>query len=312
MLRALRGHNTTVRVYTSGYALVEYPCILPDVFDEILLAYIHDTPLLTFPNNDHHILDERLVLRDCTLSVGDTTVYFRGVLLNESIANVTSMSWNGDWRLDILPYSTYIYRSVPGGVVDQGDAGTCGVVTVCEALGRTIGETLSPLFLYYTTRVGVENAHPGRDSGVSLLDTLLAIGRWGVCRESMWPYRLEMLSTRPDAAAYADAATRRVVDFDIVTGETSLKRELSAGRWIVADVHFPTSAFSESVALNGLIPEREFNTRSYSHSIILTEWLGDLVKFRNSYGGDWGDGGVGYLPVSYIRHGYVENCIVFK
>lgn len=311
MSSKLTRHNTVVTVRT-GDVIERHPCLLPDVFDEIILAYINDTPLLLFPNSDHHIMDTEVEMRDCELTIDDVKVLFRGVLLNRSIASIDSLTWNDDrWRLRILKVSSYMYRQIEGGVVDQGDAGTCGVVSICDALGRVLRERLSPLFLYYTTRVDIEGFAPGRDSGVTLVDTLIAIGRWGVCSERKWPYRLDMMTIRPDAEAYRDAASRRVIEFDIIHGESSIRRELSAGNWIVADVDFPTSAFSERVALTGVIPTRDITQPYYSHSVVIVEWMGDVVKFRNSYGADWGDAGYGYLPVKYLLKD-VSNCIVFR
>jgi len=91
-------------------------------------------------------------------------------------------------------------------VFNQGDLGTCGVTNFTSLIewttgtwkvlntatiwhvSFTTGKKLSVLFLYWNTRVKVDNQLPYDDSGSEYDSMLKAVYDCGMCADELWPY----------------------------------------------------------------------------------------------------------------------------
>ena len=63
--------------------------------------------------------------------------------------------------------------------------------------------------------------------------------------------------------------------------------------------------------MDGVINFPIFNEKVlFKHAVNLAGF--DLVReyfiFQNSWGDDWGEGGLGYLPFDYFRYGLIDEC----
>jgi hypothetical protein len=69
---------------------------------------------------------------------------------------------------------------------------------------------VSRLFIYYNARVKGNNSGSIVDSGCSMTDAIEALEEFGVCLESIWPYDISRVNTRPNNQAYEQAASHKI------------------------------------------------------------------------------------------------------
>ncbi len=67
------------------------------------------------------------------------------------------------------------------------------------------------MFIYYNSRVKANNGSgPVTDSGCSMTDTIEALEEFGTCLESIWPYDISSVNTRPNDQAYQQAKDHKI------------------------------------------------------------------------------------------------------
>lgn len=98
-------------------------------------------------------------------------------------------------------------------VLDQGQVGACTGNASALAI-KVVGgldELPSRLMLYYDARA--EEGDADEDAGAALAEVFDAAGRFGYCRESLWPYvpTLDGVTARPSWAAYREGAANRLI-----------------------------------------------------------------------------------------------------
>jgi C1A family cysteine protease len=69
---------------------------------------------------------------------------------------------------------------------------------------------VSRLFIYYNARVKGDNSGTIVDSGCSMTDAIEALEEFGVCLESIWPYDISQVNTRPNNQAYDQAVNHKI------------------------------------------------------------------------------------------------------
>jgi hypothetical protein len=70
---------------------------------------------------------------------------------------------------------------------------------------------VSRLFIYYNARVkDEESADDITDSGCTITSAIEALEESGTCLESIWPYHVKRVNTRPSDEAYEAAANNRI------------------------------------------------------------------------------------------------------
>jgi C1A family cysteine protease len=177
---------------------------------------------------------------------------------------------------------------------------------------RASGRVLEPsrMFLYRTARrlMGWTG-----DSGIPLRTTLKAIVRYGLVPERLWPYDAQTLDDDPDAFVYASAD--RIPDAVYVRldgrGERpentleTVKRFLAAGFASVFGFVVCTSVTDEAeipcpTIFDGVRGGQAVLAVGYDDNRRVRSDRGALL-IMNSWGKEWGDGGVGWLPYTYVR-----------
>jgi len=215
------------------------------------------------------------------------------------------------------PYSVDL-RPIGTAVLNQGDLGTCGVSAVISLLEFITGERLSVLFLYWTTRVGLEGAKPHEDAGVELKHCIDAAKRFGVCREEAWPYCIDKFLEKPSEEAWKEAER-----FTPNGGWLELKsldemRHSLAERQVpcFADVFFCPEAYGQDTTRTGRVPEAPNSSwdNSCEHSCVIVGYDDnrEVLIFQNAWGSSWGDGGYGFLPYDYLKRGLFRNCYTWE
>src|SRR5579871_4377815 len=70
---------------------------------------------------------------------------------------------------------------------------------------------VSRLFIYYNARTK-KNATNITDSGCSMTNAIEALEELGTCLESVWPYDVSSVNTRPNDEAYQQAQDHQITE----------------------------------------------------------------------------------------------------
>lgn len=207
-------------------------------------------------------------------------------------------------------------------IEDQGDIGSCtaqagvGLVEYMEKRGRGKHLDASRLFLYKVTRniLGWNG-----DTGAYVRTTLKALGKFGVCPESFWPYNTNKFDEEPSAFCYSYAQTARALQYYRLDREDQSRSQLVGLIKFLLDLEIP-SIFGFTVYNFGddegnfLVPDRR--SRVYGgHAVMCVGYdddrnIGDssgAFKIRNSWGTWWGQEGYGWLPYDYVLMGLTAD-----
>jgi C1A family cysteine protease len=198
--------------------------------------------------------------------------------------------------------------------IDQGPlnaSSACAVLSLVEYFERRIrGCTFagSSRFLYKVTRNCLRI--PG-DHGADLRTTLKVLVQFGVPPEEYWPYDIERFDEEPGAFLYGLAKPLSQLryfrlDEPNTDGETTwgkVKSFLAAGFPVAFG--FPVPTFLNTAC----IPFRPGldGTRGGQAAVAVGYRCGhfgprqDAILIRTSWGSQWGDNGIGWLPVAFIR-----------
>ena len=204
-------------------------------------------------------------------------------------------------------------------VVDQGQTGSCTGNAIAGALGflelkalktpevepeefSKTYEPISRLFIYYNERY--MEGTTDEDAGAQIRDGILSISKYGMCRESTWPYDESKALIRPPEPAYAEAAVHKAVKyFRINDGDLyHMKSCLNDGYPFVFGFSVYASFMSDFTAKTGRqsMPRPGEGVEG-GHAICCVGYDDDLECFiiRNSWGTSWGDKGHFYMPYNY-------------
>ena len=197
-------------------------------------------------------------------------------------------------------------------VFDQGYLGSCvsNALSFVYSLleykqGNYVFITPSRLFIYYNGRV-LENTVP-YDYGLEIYDGISTMKTNGVCDEKIWPYVISKFASKPSVICYQKANISKVLSISPVAQNlVALQTAISSGLPVIIGIDVYDSFENQSVDRTGIIPIPNVNTETLlgGHCVVLTAYnnANKLFTFRNSWGKNWGAGGNGYIPYSYITN----------
>lgn len=196
-----------------------------------------------------------------------------------------------------------ILRNMP--VENQGALGSCVGHAVTSVFEHTTSlSDRSRLFVYYNARtyIGMETV----DSGCYIRDAIKSLVKFGVCRESQWPYVLRWFSHRPPSWAYSSAFPFRtmVKEYRRVLNLQELKANLALGQPVMFGFVVPES-FNTRTPYTGLLalPQSGENILG-GHAVVADGYDdtldGGVVWVRNSYGKEWGINGWYKMPYAWF------------
>lgn len=203
-----------------------------------------------------------------------------------------------------LPKSADISKSM-GPIRDQASLGSCvgeSSNAAVECVERQDGQDPnflgSPLFCYYNARTDKRS-----DDGAQIRDSIKALSKLGNCREVLWPYVAKKFDYQPTAECYKDGLSHVIKDYLSLDTLLEIKQALSLGHPVLVGFTCFSSIMSDETAKTGIVPmPTDDDSVVGGHAICLVGYDDDkkLLKFKNSWGQDWGDKGYGYLPYGYI------------
>lgn len=192
---------------------------------------------------------------------------------------------------------------------DQGQLGSCtahAMTSAMEFIYRKRGLSqpeLSRSFLYYASRVWIEGASPGDDTGCEIRDVAKATKKFGVCLESLDQYDISVFDRAPTAEQIANAREHQVKSYRSVKTLYALKRSIGVdGFPVVIGFAVPENMESRYAERTGIVHYPTRNEQIIGGHAVLAVGYDDqtaMVCFQNSWGASWGDNGFGYLPYSF-------------
>ena len=203
-------------------------------------------------------------------------------------------------------------------VYDQKNLDSCTANALCAAYGldlfkqslTTGGGYFDPsrLFLYYNTRECKNPRYVYSDTGASIRDTIKAMNRKGVCKESEWPYDVKKFNKKPPQRCYDTAVGNNLckyerLDRDINQFRACLKKNCP----FVFGFNVYKSFESIADFSNGDMPMptvREQRSQPIGQHAVVAVGYDDSrrrIKVLNSWGSSWGDNGYFYMPYDFIK-----------
>ncbi|MCA1808586.1 MAG: C1 family peptidase [Kiritimatiellia bacterium] len=210
-----------------------------------------------------------------------------------------------------LPHSADL-RSACSGVKDQGALGSCTAQALAGALEflqlRELGgptaryRDLSPLFLYYNTRVMMDTV--ASDSGAMLRTAVKSLKKTGICRELLWPYIVKLFAVQPPPPCYTEARRHRVLAYQRLQTLPEMRACLAMGDPFVFGFAVYEHALTAATARTGRLRKPRRGERMVGGHAVMAVGYDDrrrLLLFRNSWGRNWGREGYGELPYAYLE-----------
>jgi C1A family cysteine protease len=225
--------------------------------------------------------------------------------------------------LNLLP-ETIDLRYENMTVLDQGKSNCCSATAVAAGVGvLTKGQLqVSRLYLYYMARqkkTGVDKLI--EDNGVWASDTLEAGELFGVCREILWPFLLEMINHRPssecdeEAKSYRLSGVFRIHEHDPRVLIQKLCSTLAAGIPILVAISIHKSFMSTNktgivtmpTCLQYFDPLDAQDPLIGAHELLVVGYnlTTKLFICVNSWGPLFGDQGVVYLSFAYVQNPFL-------
>lgn len=192
-------------------------------------------------------------------------------------------------------------------VEDQSQLGSCSSNAVTNAYELLVKKErpdffveLSRLFVYYNTRLLEDTL--GTDAGATLRGSMQAAEKFGLCKESLWPYNINNFDVKPPKECYQDAKQRTIKNYQRISNVGDMLDALNNERPVV----FGIDIFESFIYLNkseSTVYVPMYKSQSLGAHAMSTEGY-DLSKgvflAKNSFGTDWGDEGYCWIPFEYI------------
>lgn len=223
-----------------------------------------------------------------------------------------------NWRPDVPDHRDRLYAAAPKRlpkkvdlregmrpVKNQGSLGSC----TGHAVGSYVdylnpGEpNASRLFIYYNERL-LEGTVK-EDAGATIRSGIKAVAKFGSCKESLHPYKLDRFDNKPTKRAYANAQQNKIVSYERVKTLKDLKASLAEGFPVVFGMALYESFETQAVTSTGVVPMPGKNETFLGGHAVLAVGYDDKTKrvlVRNSWGKTWGDGGYFTMPYDYVAN----------
>jgi C1A family cysteine protease len=161
---------------------------------------------------------------------------------------------------------------------------------------------LSRLFIYYNARLKTNEELV--DAGTTVKAGLQGLKTYGVCKESLWPYNIEMFDDRPSNEAYTDAASRKITSYTRLFTNSNTIDALRYGNPVVFGLEI-FDRFMDLTLDNAVVSSPKNAEKSVGgHAMCLVGYDLRTKMFlaKNSFGTDWGNNGYCWIPFDYFEN----------
>jgi len=194
-------------------------------------------------------------------------------------------------------------------VRDQGDEGTCvsfasasGMKEYQELIDYEKLVELSPRFVYSECKK--IDGMP-KEEGTTIRAAMQVLENKGVCQEKFWPY-LPHQKTKARKGAIDNAKKFRIVTYARILNLDELRLSLASKGPCVIGVEVFGGMMNTKT---GLVPMPAKNESSLGGHAICPVGYDDkkkVIKFKNSWSGEWGRNGYGFLPYAYVERYMID------
>lgn len=211
---------------------------------------------------------------------------------------------------DISAPSNIDYTEEMSPVRSQGTEGTCVAFAIAVGVKEWIEKKqnnfkeLSPRYLYEKTKKEDEIPDDAprctpKGDGLYIQDALKRIQKYGVCEEKYWKYE-ECSPGNPQSGAEENAEQHKINVYAKLDTLDSIKKSLLVNGPCIAGVYVYSNW--EKSWPTGEITMPGKSEFLGGHAICIVGYDDDkkYLKFKNSWGPEWGDNGYGYLPYEYM------------
>ena len=188
-------------------------------------------------------------------------------------------------------------------VRDQGDEGTCvafataiGVKEYQEKIDYSRPVAMSPRFLYSLCKK--MDGFPDEE-GTTVRVAMKVLKNYGTCRENLWPYRPHQ-QDRPKPGAQKDAKRFREKSYARILNLNELKLSLFSKGPCVCGLEVFKGMMDAKAGLVPMPKKGEQPLGGHAVCVVGYDDRKAIVKFKNSWGGAWGNKGYGLLSYEYI------------
>jgi C1A family cysteine protease len=161
-------------------------------------------------------------------------------------------------------------------------------------LGKKV--LISPRFIYNGAR---EIGHRTDDAGAFFEDGLQLLRRTGAVTEEIWPYRAGEYRAKPPADI-EKAEHYKITDSILLKNTAEIKAALRRYGPVVIGIPVYDPAWSTSSGIISMPTSKDSPGGGHAVCVVGFDDGKKTLKFKNSWGADWGDKGYGYLPYEYI------------
>jgi C1A family cysteine protease len=215
-----------------------------------------------------------------------------------------------------LPASFNLRDQMPH-ALDQGNLGSCASNVASNVLRFLLKKEHlkefqpSRLYIYWNTRVNIENSPPNQDTGVCIRDVCKSLNKYHVCDEILCPYDISKFSVAPSLLAYKNANLHKKIRYvSVPQNLTSIKHAILLGIPIMIGIQIYENFESIEVAKTGIVPMPDVENENHlgGHAVTLVGYDDNTKRFTclNSWGpvegelDGWGDHGYFTIPYDYI------------
>lgn len=211
-----------------------------------------------------------------------------------------------------LPPLVDLRSKNPFPLYDQGDLGSCTASAICGAFqfsgyqqDPTFEFQPSRLFVYYNARVMEGTVQ--KDAGCDMRNCLKSLHKKGTCDEREWPHIMEKFADKAPDNCYLDAVAHKVAAYARVNDSLAdFKECLNRGFPFAFGMVCFSSFLTREVMMTGemKMPSLPFDSYMGKHSGLAVGYDDSKKSFiiRNSWGGDWGQGGHFYMPYDFMTN----------
>jgi C1A family cysteine protease len=198
-------------------------------------------------------------------------------------------------------------------IYDQGSLGSCVSNAIAGAI-QYYNYTINPsrLYIYFNARALLKDINT--DSGLSIRQGCNSVLQYHTTNENDWIYDVSNFTTMPPLYCYKNSFNyKNFIYYNVSQDLQLLKTGLLAGNPILFAFMVYTSFMSDEVKETGRVPMPDFNIENIVGENIEHRVVGghcsiiigfndqeQVFKCVNSWGANWGDSGVFYMPYQYI------------